>query len=136
MAQERVYEFMSPQELCSVMQELGFRTTLETAPSGTPIIKSSAGGHKFIVCMYKQSGEPNFSTAEIFWGFSGASTRSEYTNNWNRTKRFTKAYIDGDGDPCMEFDIMPGGVTNRYLRDCFGIWEAALGMFSNELLRA
>jgi len=136
MAQERVYEFMSPQELCSVMQEFGFRTTLETAPNGTPVIQSSSGGHKFIVIMYKRPGEPNYSTAQIYFGFIGAGDRSVYTNNWNRTKRFTKAYMDSDGDTCMEFDIMLGGVTVRYLRDCFGLWEAAHGIFINELLES
>jgi hypothetical protein len=46
-------------------------------------------------------------------------------NEWNKTKRFSRAYLDSDGDPNVEWDIdLEGGVSMGAVREgirTFGI---------------
>ena len=41
----------------------------------------------------------------------------EHMNRWNTEKRFSRAYIDKDGDPTLEYDVdFEGGVTPENVR--------------------
>lgn len=41
----------------------------------------------------------------------------EHMNRWNREKRFSRAYLDKDGDPTIEWDVdFEGGVTTESVR--------------------
>lgn len=45
-------------------------------------------------------------------------TSLEQMNDWNKTHRFSRAYLDGDGDPCLELDLdLAGGVTPARIED-------------------
>jgi hypothetical protein len=69
-------------------------------------------------------------TLQFFAGIRGASTSMQKVNEWNRTKRFSRSYIDRDGDPILELDLdLEGGVTTErvagFIRTCrlsFTVW--------------
>ncbi|WP_430408214.1 YbjN domain-containing protein [Hydrogenophilus thiooxidans] len=49
---------------------------------------------------------------QLYYGTSGVKLTYEQINDWNRTKRISRAYIDRDGDPVVESDLLVGkGVT-------------------------
>lgn len=54
-------------------------------------------------------------------------------NEWNKTKRFSRAYLDSDGDPNVEWDIdLEGGVSVGAVREgirTFGIVVEAFKSF-------
>ncbi len=51
-------------------------------------------------------------------------------NNWNRTKRFGKAYLDNDGDPILVMTVnLDYGVTRDNLEDDFNWWTIAIKNF-------
>eukprot|EP01033_Poteriospumella_lacustris_P011188 gene11188-7960_t len=42
----------------------------------------------------------------------------QIVNQWNTEKRFSRSYVDRDGDPVLELDLdMNGGVTYQRLED-------------------
>jgi len=52
------------------------------------------------------------SSIELGAGWSGTKATMSRMNEWNRTKRFSRAYIDEDGDPNLVLDLdLAGGVT-------------------------
>ncbi len=57
----------------------------------------------------------------------------EKVNEWNKTKRFSRAYLDSDGDPNVEWDIdLEGGVSMGAVREgirTFGIVVEAFKAF-------
>lgn len=59
-------------------------------------------------CVFFNKGD-NF---QLYSGFTDADVSVSDMNRWNRQKRFAKAYIDDDGDPCLEADFsLEGGTT-------------------------
>jgi hypothetical protein len=51
-------------------------------------------------------------------------------NEWNRKKRWSKAYLDKDGDPNISFDInLRDGVARGNLETDIGRWVETIGDF-------
>jgi len=50
--------------------------------------------------------------------FADGTATLKRVNEWNRTKRYSRSYLDDDGDPHLELDLdMCGGVTMDRIRD-------------------
>ena len=52
-------------------------------------------------------------------------------NEWNGRYRYTRAYIDAEGDPVLEMDInfAFGGLSERQFEDWLALWELSLTAF-------
>ena len=52
-------------------------------------------------------------------------------NEWNRSKRFSRAYLDADGDAVVEMDLnLRGGVTRDNIEANFSNWRLILDQFT------
>ena len=72
-------------------------------------------------------------TMQLAASFSGKITLSRI-NEWNRTKRFTRAYLDNDNEPMLEGDIeLTGGVTERNVKEWFKTYVASLKAFQKHI---
>ena len=55
-------------------------------------------------------------------------------NEWNKTKRFAKAYLDKDGDPVLEADIeLTGGVTEKNVKEWLKTYVVCLKAFRTHI---
>ncbi|WP_128415146.1 YbjN domain-containing protein [Thermus tenuipuniceus] len=53
--------------------------------------------------------------------------RLEELNEWNRGRRFSRAYLDKEGDPWVEWELdLAGGVTRETLRRFFRMFSQAV----------
>ncbi len=69
-------------------------------------------------------------TLQAYFGLSGTKANVTSVNEWNKTKRFGRAYIDGDGDPCVELDYdLEGGVTDDNVKVWFDTVTAIVRSF-------
>lgn len=69
-------------------------------------------------------------TLQAYFGLSGTSANVTTINDWNKSKRFGRAYIDGDGDPCVELDYdLEGGVTDDNIKVWFDTVTAIVRSF-------
>ncbi len=51
-------------------------------------------------------------------------------NEWNATKRYTRAYMDKDGDPVLEADLdIEGGVSYGAVAEFFKTWVTSVKLF-------
>lgn len=75
------------------------------------------GGSKIV---YFISGQ----TMQAYYGLSGTKATIQVVNEWNKTKRFGRAYIDAENDPCVELDYdLEGGVSD----DSIKVWFDTVG---------
>ncbi|WP_347241413.1 YbjN domain-containing protein [Thermus sp.] len=73
------------------------------------------------------------SSLQLYAGFSMKKPPSlERINAWNREKRFSRAYLDKDGDPVLEWDLdLSGGVTDGAIKAFLDLFEESLRAFAS-----
>ncbi len=79
---------------------------------------------------------PQPTSAQLFAGFSSSRAMSPVIiNEWNRSKRFSRSYIDREGDPILESDIdLEGGVTEQAIVTWIQTFAISLKAFNGMLV--
>lgn len=55
---------------------------------------------------------------QFYAAFAGGGSSLAKVNAWNKSKRYSRSYIDDDGDPVLELDLdLAGGVTRARIVD-------------------
>lgn len=63
-------------------------------------------------------------------------TTIERINEWNRTKSFSKSFLDKDGDPSLELDVeLNGGIERERLQDFFRTAVASRSLWIKEVFK-
>ncbi|MGB3546905.1 MAG: YbjN domain-containing protein [Saprospiraceae bacterium] len=68
--------------------------------------------------------------------YAGFQTDAEISviNTFNQEYKWCRAYLDNDGDPCLESDISYiGGMTEMNLRSFFSTYDAILAVFLEKI---
>ena len=120
---------VTSQEVAGVMRGMKLSTEVTTDKDGDPLIYSNSGLRKFGVYFYQCKG-PRCGSIQFSSGFEGASdVTAAKVADWNRTKRFGRAYIDG-GKLYVEMDMdVERGATTEALANNFERWVAVLEQF-------
>lgn len=72
---------------------------------------------------------------QVYFSVSDADVSLRKINEWNSSKRFSRAYIDGDGDPVLMLDLdLEGGITEDRLHNFFVTVNFSLRTFMREVL--
>ncbi len=75
-----------------------------------------------------------FDDIQLYAVFTGGKVSISRINDWNRTKRFSRAYLDKDGDPVLEADLdFEGGVTNESVARFVALFVQSLESFDAHL---
>lgn len=71
------------------------------------------------------------------WSYvTGDNVTLDKVNEWNRTKRFSRAYVDSDGDPNVEWDIdLEGGVSLGAVREGIRTFGLVIDEFKGFFMR-
>jgi len=68
-------------------------------------------------------------------GWSGTNVDLRKVNEWNRDKKYSRAYIDDEGDPVLELDLdLTGGVTVARIKDFLRTVRTSLSYFFREVI--
>lgn len=68
--------------------------------------------------------------------FSDGSATLRKANEWNSTKRYSRCYIDEDGDPHLELDLdLAGGVTGNRIRDFLQTCKVSFTAWFDEVVK-
>jgi hypothetical protein len=125
----------NPQSVISALQTGGYKATLSKDSTGDPRIESAASGAKYYINFYGCTKNVDCASLTFYAAWSGTKATVESINQWNQKKRFSRAYIDSEGDPAIEFDINldKGGESQALFLDTVQIWEEALGGFMKHI---
>lgn len=62
--------------------------------------------------------------------YQGVKVSLSRINEWNQKARFSRAYIDKDGDPVLESDlVLVAGVTEGNIKEWLKVWLVSLKAF-------
>jgi len=84
-------------ELSELLQAEGYGSVERLSKGG---IRFKANGMPFVLFRYDDGD------LQLYYGIRGVALPIGTINEWNRTRRLTRAYLDGDGDPVLEADLL------------------------------
>lgn len=110
---------------------------LEKDSDGDPKISGRMEGIKYVVLFYGCTDGKDCQTIQFYagWKTDDGDVTIDELNAWNRDNRFSKAYIDGDGDPAIEMDVsLERGVSSGNLDEWFSWWKTSVTGFKEEVI--
>lgn len=122
-SEEKVVKYASSKLIEGLLENLDL--TYEEINDGAYSFKMN--GYKVILV---NKGED----IQILAFFSGKKITLTRINEWNKTKRFSRAYLDDDGDAVLDADLdFEGGVTGETLLRFLKIFSDSVEAFSEHL---
>ncbi len=108
---------------------------LGTDSEGDPRIQGRIGGTKYVVLFYGCKDGKACQDIQFVASWSDTNVTQEDVNNWNRTTRFGKAYLDKDNDPTLELIVnLNYGVSKKNLDDTIDWWAMVMKKFEKEVV--
>lgn len=73
---------------------------------------------------------------QTYYGISGAKLSYQEINEWNRTMRLSRAYLDSEKDPVLEADLLAnGGLTNKNVTEFFRVFLGSVKVFKEFVIK-
>lgn len=119
--------------IASLMRDYGLIVEKSVDHEGDPLLSTRLEGTHFGVYFYDCAPGP-CSSIQFSAGFNMDNPlKPARIAEWNREKRFGKAYLDDEGDPFIEVDInlAADGIGRRNFEDSLDLWRAVLADFRN-----
>ncbi len=138
-AQAELVSASDPQAIKAIVESQGWPANLVAPPGEDPYIESSRNGLKFLVLFMNCEAGKNCRTLQYFMGFSDAdAVPLERLNQWNKEKRFARAYRDDEGDPILEMDVDVdfAGIPRENVGETFNTWAALMDSFQQFIFAA
>lgn len=93
----------------------------------------SAGTYRFNLGGYKTLLFNKGKNLQFYASFKKKTTLGR-VNDWNAGKRYTRAYLDKDGDPVLEADLdLEGGVSYGAVAEFFKTWVTSVKLFTQHI---
>lgn len=118
--------------ILQAMQDFGLVATMGKDGQGDPKISSRVSSSKFEVYFYGCTENTQCKSLLFRAGYDlKQGISAEKVNEWNQQKRFTKAYINDDGDPRIEMDVNLDfdGVGAKNFEDTLDWWRLLIEGF-------
>jgi hypothetical protein len=122
----------NPATIKAIVESQGWPATLVSKPGEDPYLESNRGGLKFLVLFMNCDAGKKCKTLQYYMGFSDAKNVSlDRLNQWNKDKRFARAYLDDEGDPVLEMDVDVdfSGIPRENLGETFNTWASLMDSF-------
>ena len=131
-AQAQLVNATNPQAIKQIVESHDWPATLVQKTGEDPYIESNRNGLKFLVLFMNCTENKNCRTLQYYMGFSDAKdTTLEKLNQWNKEKRFARAYRDEAGDPVLEMDVDVdfNGIPKENISETFNTWAALMDAY-------
>lgn len=135
-AQAQMVTAQDPNSVVSALQDGGYLAKLGTDAVGDPMVTSSVGGTSFQIFFYNCVEHKACATVQFHSGYDLESPVGlELINNWNRTQRFARGYLDRENDPILEMDLDldDGGMSRLLFIDNIEFWATQVGGFEQRI---
>lgn len=94
--------------------------------AGDPVWTFVHQGILITLAAYDEATQGQYASLLFYagWAAEGDIPLTD-VNDWNRTSRFGRAYVDETGDPAIELDLLlAGGVTAQTIREYIDLFVA------------
>lgn len=120
-------DLSSAAKVAAALQTAGYRAEVKTGDDGEPYVLSSAGGQAFSIDLYDCTKNEACGSFQIRsnWKAEPLFTAA-LANEWNRTKRQPKVYVDSEGRLQEEMNVSSTGrLTEANFKDWIAWYESA-----------
>lgn len=121
--------------MAAAVRSIDANARLSTPSGSNPRIEATYNGLKYLVFfMNCNDSHSNCKTVQFYMGFSDAKDHTlEQLNEWNKTKRFAKAYRDNEGDPVIEMDIDMdfSGIPQQNFVEYIRTWHSLMNQYND-----
>jgi len=123
-----IYSTIDTEGLLEIMKEEGYAAS----SSEKDVVIWKHDGYKSNVFISGRNG----SNLQFHISFGDGNATLKKINEWNRTKRYSRTYLDDEGDPHLELDLdLEGGVTRARIVDFLSTCRVSMGAWCNEVVR-
>lgn len=126
-----------PKSIVAALEAQGWPAKLVTSDKEDPTIETNRDGIKSIILLLNcNDAHKDCRSLQFYMGFNDAKdTTLEKLNEWNKTKRFGRAYRDSEGDPVMEMDVDTdhNGVERALFNEYLLTWAELVQKFRAHL---
>ena len=123
---DQTIESITVDELIDLMTDEGYAVEIHEAG----FVQWKIEGYRCQVFVADNSEAIQF---HISFGDGNATLKK--INLWNATKRFSRTYLDDDGDPHLELDLdLAGGVTEGRIKDYLRTCKVSLAAWCKEVV--
>lgn len=125
----------NPDSVATALRAKGYQAELTKQSDGDPMIRSASSGAKFVILFMGCSNNHDCTTVQFYAGFKAEGSPATRMNEWNRTKRFARGYIDNEGDPVveMDLDLDVGGMSTALFQANVDTWVSLLDSFRSHI---
>lgn len=129
-AQEELIDGSNPDGVMRAARQYG-SAALASQPDGNPMVTGRIDGIPYNVHFRNCMDASMCKDINFRVGFL-SKLSLETINGWNRTKRFARAYLDGEGDAILEMDVvLDGGVSEANMSEIFAYWRLSMKQFTS-----
>lgn len=112
---------MSVEDLMAIARDLGY-TDIQQRSNNS--ISYRAFGQLF-ACFIERDGD-----LRLYWSIRKRGVPVQRVNDWNRDKRLSRAFIDKEGEPVLETDLLTdAGMTRAQVLATFRTFETSVRGF-------
>ena len=101
-------------DVAGVIKKLDYDSKQDIDKDGDPRFTITLAGFKVVLNFYDKQNDTNVYTTFVLYSCytKDPKVSADVINAWNRDKRFSRAYLNKDGDACVEADLdLRGGDT-------------------------
>ncbi|WP_265529975.1 YbjN domain-containing protein [Sphingomicrobium marinum] len=123
-----------PATVIAALQERGYRAEMSQDGAGDPMVLSSDSGINFAVIFYGCEENANCKTLQLAatYGFDGGKRPgADVLHEFDRAHRYTRTYLDEEGDPWIEMDVQvkDGPIEREEFDEALDIFLSNNGRF-------
>jgi hypothetical protein len=131
---DAVFSQMGPAEVEALLKAQGFAVESRTTESGSPVTAFKLSGYN-VSLYYYGCNAGSCASLQMYAGFKVPNKLSaEKMNEWNRGKRFSRAYLNEAGDPSLESDLdLEGGVSMANVKSFVETFRMSVDAFAKHV---
>ncbi|MFY9259286.1 MAG: YbjN domain-containing protein [Gallionella sp.] len=125
-AEEALAKKFSDSQLIEMMKSEGY-SSVDVIKEG--VIRVKIDGSNFVM-FNKFDGD-----LQLYYVIGGAKVSFENMNEWNKSKRLSRAYLDSDKDPTLEADLLAdAGITPSQVTTFFKVFKMSVSAFRDFII--
>lgn len=131
---DAVFSQMGPAEVEALLKAQGFAVESHTTESGAPVTTFKLSGYN-VSMYYYGCNAGNCASLQLYAGFKlPTKLTADKMNEWNRGKRFSRAYLNTEGNPSLESDLdLEGGVSMANVKSFIETFRLSLDSFAKHV---
>lgn len=124
----------NPRSLVAALQDAGYKATLVTKADSDPYITSSTAGATFDLKLLNCKDHKDCKDVMFQSSYEKRDkdpVTVEQINTFNREHRWARAYIDKDGSPVIEQDVLftDQKIDEKMFSENLAVWDDMIGAF-------